>query len=363
MPKNQLTDMKFDEVSLVDRGANQYAKTVISKRDITNTEENVEPEIYDEDGVLVNPDDLQVGDVIVDEEGNEFEVTEDALQPVAKSTAGKVLDYAAYPGVGSAVDAKDGKKGKAFANTFGRAVAGTAAGFGAGAGIGAGIGALTKKPGAARVGANVGGSVGNLAGALAGTALGRKANKDQGNFKDDDKQADVKKSYADEIREELSKAMSDEARDEILSKALGSIEEYAEIAKAAEQAAQEERELRVTNEYIEVAKSYSLGIDPEVLGPVLKRCAEALSHEDQEVLAHALSVGTEAIEKAFYEEQGVYGLGSNSDVLNSVDEHLATNIGKSDLSRDEQIAKMFEDNPNLYNEYEAEHRSRLGYGY
>lgn len=359
MPKNQLTDMKFDEVSLVDRGANQYAKTVISKRDSNDTEENVEPEIYDEDGVLVDPSDLQVGDVIVDEDGNERELTEDDFaEPVEKSTAGKVLDYGVFPGAGSAADAKDGKKLRAGARTYGHAAAGSIAGYGAGAGIGAGIGALTRKPGAGQLGAAIGGSVGSLGGSLAGVRSGRKANAKRGNFKNES----VGKSYAEEIREELSKALGDTERDEIIAKALGSVEEYREIAKAAEQAAFEERELRLEAEYVEVAKSYAVGVEPEVLGPVLKRCAEALSPEDQEVLAHALSVGTEAIEK-FFEESGTYGGGSNSDVLNSVDAYLDENVAKSDEDRNAHIVKMFEKNPDLYTEYDAERQHAIRYGY
>jgi hypothetical protein len=71
MPRiNELTNMSFDEVSLVDVPANQHANIVIAKR---ATKEETVPEIYDEDGYAIDVDDLEEGDVIVDEDGNEYE--------------------------------------------------------------------------------------------------------------------------------------------------------------------------------------------------------------------------------------------------------------------------------------------------
>lgn len=71
MPRRvkELSNIEIDEVSLVDRPANQHAKVAIAKR---APEEETVPEIYDENGNLVDIASLEEGDIIVDEEGNEY---------------------------------------------------------------------------------------------------------------------------------------------------------------------------------------------------------------------------------------------------------------------------------------------------
>ena len=65
MPRvKELRDMEIDEISLVDRPANQHAKVVIAKR---ATEEDIVPEeIYNEDGELLDAELLEEGDVVFD---------------------------------------------------------------------------------------------------------------------------------------------------------------------------------------------------------------------------------------------------------------------------------------------------------
>src|SRR6478752_7707140 len=71
----EIRDLKIDEVSLVDKGANQHAKTVIAKRHVE--EESEVADYFDEDGTLVDLDALNEGDVVFDETGQAFEFTLD----------------------------------------------------------------------------------------------------------------------------------------------------------------------------------------------------------------------------------------------------------------------------------------------
>ena len=70
----EVSDIEIDEVSLVDRPANQHAKVEIAKR---ATEEETVPEIYSEDGQLLDESALEHGDVVYDGEGNAFMYVED----------------------------------------------------------------------------------------------------------------------------------------------------------------------------------------------------------------------------------------------------------------------------------------------
>lgn len=78
-PIKNLTNMEIDEISLVDKGANQHAMITIAKR---APEEDDMPEIdlYAEDGSSINEDDLQHGDIVYDAEGNPYQYTEDEDQ-------------------------------------------------------------------------------------------------------------------------------------------------------------------------------------------------------------------------------------------------------------------------------------------
>lgn len=73
MPRqaNWLHDIEIDEISLVDRPANQHARVAIAKR---APEETVD--YFNEAGEAVELDDLEVGTVIYDESGAAFVVDE-----------------------------------------------------------------------------------------------------------------------------------------------------------------------------------------------------------------------------------------------------------------------------------------------
>jgi hypothetical protein len=67
----ELTNIEIDEISLVDRPANQHARVAIAKR---ATKEDTVPEIYNENGELLDADLLEPGDTVFDSDGNAFEV-------------------------------------------------------------------------------------------------------------------------------------------------------------------------------------------------------------------------------------------------------------------------------------------------
>ena len=72
-PVKELSNIEIDEISLVDRPANQHAKVAIAKR--ATEEDNVPDEqIYDENGQALDVEQLELGDVVFDSEGNAYAV-------------------------------------------------------------------------------------------------------------------------------------------------------------------------------------------------------------------------------------------------------------------------------------------------
>lgn len=262
----EIQDLVIDEISLVDKGANQHATVTIAKSADGDKESYMD--IYDEQGNPLDPDALEIGDVVYDAAGDAYEIqAEEQEQEVREPEL---------------------------------------------------VGKSAFKP--------------------------REA-----------KETKVSKGFAAGLREELSKALTDRDRDDVISKAFAQIESLTEAAEIAKRAAEEEREIRLTNEYTEIAKSYSLpGVADEELGGVLKRAAEHLSYEDCEVIGKALELAADR-QADLFEERGAIGGGDNSDVLRLVDEHVDQLVTKSgDTSREELVAKMFAENPEAYDQYLAE---------
>lgn len=264
----QISDLEIDEISLVDKGANQHAVVTIAKSASGETEENMK--IFDEQGNPLAERDLADGDVVFDEAGNAYEFTLDEPEP----------------------DEEFEEEEEREPELVGKA----------------------KNP-----------------------------------FR----REPVRKSkpdFAASLREELSKALSDKDRDEVISKAFGTIDVLAEQVSKAQQLAESERAARLQREYTEIAKSYNLPIEDEVLGGVLMRCAENLSYEDCAIISKAF----EAAGEALFQEQGYIGGGDNSDVLTQVSALVDQTVSKSEGSREEIVSKLFLENPDLYDEYLSE---------
>lgn len=261
-PIRNLTDMEIDEISTVDKAANQFSRFVIAKR---APEEEEMPEIYNEEGQLLNEDALEDGDIVFDEEGNAYQFVEEDEQ----------------------VEEEEPQ------------LVGKSAFF--------------------------------------------------------EKQAPKTGSFTASVMEELSKAFSDEERDQVIAKALGRVEEletqqaeYAEVAKS-------ERDLRLTREYIAKSAEYNLPVDPVELGPVLYRMAETMSYDDCAVIAKCL----ESAGSILFEELGYQGGGDNSDIYSQVEQHAVETFGKAeDFDQVTAINKVFDENPDAYDEYIASQRNR-----
>lgn len=315
-PIRAVSDMEIDEISLVDIPANQHAAVVIAKR-ATEEDSVADDQIYNEDGEAVDPSTLTLGDVVFDEEGQAFEVVPENEDDIPddfdamseeESEEFEEVGKAGVPGMG------------AFKAGFSKPMVPTG----------------KKTNNAFKAGQHLGRNRGKY-GVVGGTALGAGG------------ATALNKSFADEIREELSKAVTDFDRDEIISKALESVEVAEARAYEAEMIAKSEQDLRLDREYIEVAKSFNVPVDPEELGPVLKRMSDALSYEDCEVIAKALEASGDVI----FDEVGFIGGGDNFDVFSQVEAAIDSHIGKADgqISKAHAVTEFFDGNQDAYDAY------------
>jgi len=264
-----LTDMEIDEISTVDKAANQHSRFVIAKR---APEEDEMPQLYNQEGQPLDEDDLDFGDIVYDDQGNAYEYVEDDGQEEEQPE---------------------------------------------------------KKPELTGVG-----------------------KRDTSAFLEKQQPTGT---FAQSVLEELSKAFSDGDRDKVIAKALGRIEELENQQAQAESIAKSERDLRLTREYISKAAEYNLPVSPDELGPVLYRMAETMSYDDCAVIAKCLETAGAII----FEERGYTGGGDNADIYSQVEQHAYDAFGKrEDYDQVSAINKVFDDNPDAYDEYLAARRNR-----
>ena len=270
-PIRNLTDMEIDEISTVDKAANQYSRFVIAKR---APEEDEMPKLFNQEGQPLDEQQLEFGDIVYDDQGQAYEYVEDTGEEEPTEQEKEV-----------------------------------------------------KQPELAGVGKS---------------AFFQEPAPKAGNF-------------TQSVLEELSKAFSDEDRDKVIAKALGRVEElegqFTQVAKAA----QAERDLRLTREYISKAAEYNLPVSPDELGPVLYRMAETMTFDDCAVIAKCLETAGQIL----FEEVGYQGGGDNADIYSKVELHAHEQFGKAeDYNSVTAINKVFEQNPDAYDEYIAAQRNR-----
>lgn len=344
-PIKKLFDMEIDEVSLVDRPANQYGLIAFSKslaalEDAQLIEEDsmAEEAIFSEDGASVDVDDLTHGDVVFDAEGNEYVFVEDEDSELEDSEDDdededfddeddfdededdleKSFTNAVKLGFRAG---KVGKPASALPNLA------RDAGMGFGTANKAGLGYRWAKQNKKAVAL---GTAGIGAAGAGGYAMS--------------------KSLGDAVLEELSKAVTDSEREEIIAKAMNEVEIAKAAAEEAWAYAAEERDYRIEQEFISKAAEYNLPVSPEVFGPILKSLAETLSDEELEILDEIFT----AVGDALYNEVGYVGDTSNSSVLDAVDGLASELVGKSDYSYEQATVAMFEANPEAYDAYISE---------
>lgn len=333
-----LSDIEIDEVSLVDRSANQHAAVAIAKR--APEEENM-PDLYTEDGTLLDEDTLVNGQIVYAQDGTAYEFTadpevepgdeevdepdedieDDDVEVEERELAGVGKAFGFAGSAGTQAPSRPTMQPSTPASPFR---------------VGAGMNQQKKKP---------------LAGQMGGGAMPQRPKLGAAAAR-----PTVAKSFQEQVLEELSKAYTDEDRDAVLSKAFAEVDGYKTQAAEAVKIAKSERDLRLTNEYIAKAEEYNLPVDAAQLGPVLYRMAETMSYEDCSVIAKCL----EASGSMIFEEVGYIGGGDNVDVLDAVDAQAQELVGKSDsLGTEEAWSQVFESNPQAYDEYLAQ--SRRGY--
>lgn len=342
----RLSNLEIDEVSLVDRPANQHGLVAIAK---AHSQEDSMPDLFDADGTEVFEDELRPGDYVYDGEGQEFQVTADAGPEGSDAYDGS--EYEAeeaneLAGVGKSVaglraTARDaGGRGAAFARrkatSYGVAAgAQTRAGAAAARGTEAGQ-HLSRNRGRYALGAAGAGGAG------AGYAGGRR----------------VGKSLGDQVLEELSKAYTDDDRDQVIAKALGRFEDIAKANEALQEQVSELLEAQEFGLFEQVAKGYELPGEEADIAGLLQRASAALPEEDVQALDRFFSAHG-AIAKALYEEQGVIG-GQESSILDQVYGMAGDVIAKSEtgVTQEQAVTAMFDANPDAYDAYEAETRVR-----
>jgi hypothetical protein len=306
----QLFDIEIDEVSIVDRPANQHGLISFAKSAHGMTEESGMTAIYNEAGYAVSEDQLEHGDVVYDEAGNEYVFME---EPVGKNAATDAVREWGQRAVERAGHAE------AFAphGAKARRAAGRAAIF------------TANNP---KKAALYGG------GALAGVGAGGSV-----------AYGEAKKSLGDQVLEELSKAVTEADREEVIAKALDRVTELEDANWEITKALEAEQDARITEAFISKASEYNLPVDPVDLGLILKSAAEVLTDEQLEVLDELFN----AVGDALYEEIGFQGGASNSGVLDEVNGYAAELVGKSagSLSLEQAAVAMFEANPGAYDAY------------
>ena len=323
----RLTGLEIDEVSLVNRPANQHGLVAIAK-----SQQEDSMSVYDAGGDEVFEEELTHGDHVYDETGAEYVFVEDGegVEEVSDEYEDEDEDEA----VGKSVFPLSGAKVKAA----GRLARSSSAGKKARK-----FGSDVKREASNPINHLAAGLVGGgaAAGAGAGFVGGRKS---------------VKKSLGTQVLEELSKALNDDDRNQVFAKAA---DQFDEISKRNDEL--EELVMGLYNDrdeagYAELAKSYELPVDPDDIGGIMFRASQVLPEEDLEVLDRVFSsVG--AISKAAMTEIG-YGGGMESDVLSQIFAVAGEAVSKSEssMSQEQAVTALFAANPDAYDEYESEQR-------
>lgn len=358
----KLSGLEIDEVSLVDLPANQHGLVAIAK----NHQEDGMGEIFDAQGNQVDEEELEHGDVVYNDNGDELVFVEEGAEDEQDddgyddgSDVGKAFGYlrnAAGHGLERA-----GRRASSSATRAGmqaRAVPGRARGAGArgaarGREAGERAGRRARSAGTAagmqyraipeggRAGIRYGGAAAGGAGA------------------EHERRKHFGKSLGDQVLEDLSKALTDDARDEVIAKAYDYFED---VAKANDrltdmvEALMEDRELEG---YSELAKGYDIPADPNELGGLMYRASQFLPDEDLATLDRLFTSHGE-FAKGYQQEIGYNGQGDGSDVIGLVYAAAGEAVGKSAgaITQEQAVTALFDANPAMYDEYLAEQNQR-----
>lgn len=298
---NRLTDMEFDEVSLVTRPANQLSKVVLFKSDVSNSEEIVAEKTV-ENAVEVEP-------VLEDEsveKGYGMKMKKKKEMPAFIKEKMKEKEEAEMEKEDMEEEEEDEmpmKKGK---------------------------NKMKKDDDTVEIPSEVFDYIETLESANAELvdAIEKMAQEQQ------DEQDEILKS-ADPRLVEIVKGLE-------------------ERASAAETIAKAERDHRLVQEYIAKAGTLkNLPIKAEEFGTVLKNVAEALTEEQFSAIWQVLNAANSNLAKAgLFSELGKSSTPDNDGPLANI-EKVATALRQANplLTREQSIAKAVESDANLYKQY------------
>lgn len=362
----RLSGLEIDEVSLVDRPANQHGLVAIAKR-----EEDDMPPIYDADGYGVDEDELEHGDVVYDESGAEYVFVEDGAeeeneeQPQYEESFGKSWAGSAMRDVGQSIS-----RGYTSARTkagpgLARADAVARRGLGAdavgrkGAGLSRAANAQESEwkdralTGASRAARSYSKNPYKYAGTAAGAAtVGGVGTAAARRHKEG-----ASKSLGDAVFSELSKALTDNERDDVIAKAMDYVDEVSQRSDRLEELVLNMADQRDFEDYTELAKSYELPIDPEGIGGLMQRASQNMDPSDVQTLDRLFSGMGEIAKNGGFDQIGYDGY-AESDVLSQVYAVAGQEIAKGEtgLTQEQAVTALFSANPEAYEEYESEQR-------
>jgi len=337
----RLTDLEIDEVSLVDRPANQHGLVAFAK-----AYEEDSMGIYDAAGDEVYEDELKHGDFVYDDAGNEFQFVDDAADSETyegelvgkadEASRGRLNAAMAFGGTHGLVAGKKGHKLRAAGNEVGGSYAGATPGYAA-------MAHGAKRGSVREMAAGYAGAVG---GSMAGSRQGAKRAQRMGHFKEE-----ASKSLGQSVYEELSKALTSDDRDVVISKAMERVSKAEERAEYLEQVVSQLADRAELDEFIEIAKGYALPVHPERLGRILKSAAATMDDEDLAELDRLLTA-----QGSMYEALGSDLSGQDSEIHSQIEALALETVGKADISFERATVAVYEANPAAYDEYLAESR-------
>jgi hypothetical protein len=349
-PVKRLSSLEIDEVSLVDRPANQHGLVTITKRD-----EGTPMGVYDEHGNELDETRLQSGDQVFNENGEAILLLDDndleALTSGELDPAELGLDEDALTAILQEAD-QDQLVGKGLAAVTGgastkiqagkkiatRGIDSLKLGFAHGRGNNRGFGGNES---AQKVGAHFGRNAERYGVA---TAAGTEENV-RGRFRKG-------LSAGEEVLSELSKALTDADQHRVISKVADRVDQAERIAKAAQDRLEQVEAEREFEQFVEIGKSFQLPVDEDELGGILQAVSKVLTDEQLETFERILNTAASALD---YEEAGSAG---GSPLMAYVGEAAQELVGKSagEFSEAQATTALFSANDDAYLAYLSENQ-------
>jgi len=387
-----LTDMDFDEVSFVDRGANQHARMVLSKRDDRDEEHDEEHEETSKADPDASSADTTGPLEVEDEEGDEEPEEETSkgffTTLVDKMFGGQVSESTTgHDDAGNLTSMDDVEKAGFNPGgpqlPYGMQPQGQPA-----PGPQNVMGGAQAFPAAQQMPGQVPGQMPGqdpVAGQMqagpplpdevvqyikqleeAVAAANGDLNKPSGQHQEENvsTQSNPFGKSAGDLDEgdlsflsELSKNLEGEEQREAINKAMERITAAEARANEADEIAKAEREHRLNGEYLAKAQTYrSLPVSAEEFGPVLKKLDEVLDEDERGVLEKALRSADDQVASAtLFSEVGKRGGGEGYQAISKLDAS-AQEIRKEnpDISMESARERALEADPSLYDEFLSE---------